>query len=97
MHISNLQHFLNEQGNIPAEMPKEGREMAAFLALIVDAASMEYPNPEPHTGIRCINKECMGTLNVKVDTKAGFIYWTCNTCGEEGRISDWQKTKWDNG
>jgi hypothetical protein len=96
MYISNLQHFLNEQGNIPAEMPKEGREMAAFLALIVDAATTGYPNPEPRTGIRCINKECKGTLNVKVDTKTGFIFWKCGACGEEGRISDWQKTKWDN-
>ena len=96
MYISNLQHFLNEQGNIPSEMPYEGREMAGFLALIVDAATIGYPNPEPQTVIKCINKECKGTLNVKVDTRDGFIFWKCNTCREEGRISDWQKTKWDN-
>lgn len=74
-------------------MPTEGREIAGFLALIVDAATQRYPNPEPKSGIRCINKECKGTLDIRVDTKAGLIFWMCNTCGEEGRISDWQKTK----
>ena len=36
MYISNMTHFLNEKGNIPKEMPREAREMAGFLAMVVD-------------------------------------------------------------
>ena len=49
MFISNLTHFLDEKGNIPKEMTKEGREMASFLALIVDAATKDYPPTEKYT------------------------------------------------
>ena len=56
MYISNLQHFLNEQGNIPAEMPKKNREMAGFHALIVDSATKDYPNPEKNLGSDVLRK-----------------------------------------
>jgi len=39
MYITNFQHFLNEEGNIPTDMPKEARELANFLALLIDDAS----------------------------------------------------------
>jgi len=39
MYISNLTHSLDEQGNIPKQIPKEAREMANFLALVVDATT----------------------------------------------------------
>lgn len=74
-------------------MPKEGREMAGFLALIVDAATKGYPDPEPKTGIRCFHQNCDGTILIRVEPRDGFIFWKCIVCGEEGRISDWQKTK----
>ena len=67
--------------------------MAAFIALISDAATKDYPEPEPHCGIKYVNKDYTGTLIVKVDTKAGFLCWTCNTCGEECWIGDLDKTK----
>ncbi len=96
MFISNLTHFLDEKGNIPADMPKEGREMAGFLALIVDTATKDYPPTEKYTQIRCLTKKCAGLIEIDVDTKNEFIHWKCGTCSEEGRISDWGKTKWDN-
>ena len=96
MFISNLTHFLDEKGNIPKEMTKEGREMASFLALIVDTATKDYPPAEKYTQIRCLKKKCAGLIEIDVDTKNEFVHWKCNKCTEEGRISDWRKTKWDN-
>jgi len=96
MFISNMTHFLNEKGNIPKEMTKEGREMASFLALIVDAATKDYPPAEKFTQIRCLKKKCSGLIEIDVDIKNGFIHWKCNKCSEEGRITDWGNTKWDN-
>ena len=39
MYISDMTHFLNEEGNIPKEMPTEARELASFFALVVDHTS----------------------------------------------------------
>ncbi|MCX6288036.1 MAG: hypothetical protein NTY96_13070 [Bacteroidetes bacterium] len=96
MFISNLTHFLDQKGNIPSDMPKEGREMASFLALIVDTATKDYHPAEKYTQIRCLKKKCTGRIEIDVDTKNEFIHWKCNKCQEEGRISDWGNTKWDN-
>ncbi len=96
MFISNLTHFLDEKGNIAKEMYKEGREMASFLALIVDTATKVYPTPIKISGIRCLKKKCLGTIEIEVDKANEAIAWECTKCGEAGRISGWQKTKWDN-
>jgi len=39
MYISNMQHFLDETGNILKQMPKEARELASFMALVVDTTT----------------------------------------------------------
>ncbi|TSA28389.1 MAG: hypothetical protein D4R67_03810 [Bacteroidetes bacterium] len=96
MFITTLTHFLNEEGNIPQEMPKEARELASFTALIVDEATKDYPRPKTSTGIRCRKKKCTGTIDITIDTGNEVIEWQCTTCNEGGRISGWQGSKWDN-
>ena len=39
-----MPHFLDEQGNIPKQMPKEARELASFFALVVDATTKTMPS-----------------------------------------------------
>ena len=39
MYISNMQHFLDKTPNIPKQMPKEARELASFMALVVDSTT----------------------------------------------------------
>ena len=56
MYISNLLHFLDEKGNIPGEMPREAREMAHFLALVVDSTTGMMNNKYSATGIRCFER-----------------------------------------
>ena len=96
MYISNLTHFLDEQGNIAKGMHIEGREMASFLALIVDQTTKDYNPPAMATDIRCHNKKCAGTIEVGIDSETEEIEWWCTHCEEAGKISGWQKTKWDN-
>lgn len=43
MYISNMQHFLDDKGNIPKQMPKEARELASFFALVIDATTKKSP------------------------------------------------------
>lgn len=95
MYISDLTHFLDESGNIAKEMPKEGRELASFLALIVDAATKSFPKTKI-PGIRCAMKKCTGTVEIDIHESEETINWHCPTCKEGGRISGWQGTKWNN-
>ncbi|OFY75583.1 MAG: hypothetical protein A2V46_10320 [Bacteroidetes bacterium RBG_19FT_COMBO_42_7] len=96
MYISNMTHFLDESRNIPKEMPKEARELASFLALVVDATTKTMPSILTSTEIRCLKKKCEGLIKSEILGKKDDIHWVCSKCKNEGVISEWQKTKWDN-
>lgn len=96
MYISNMTHFLDEKGNIPKQMPKEAREMASFLALIVDASTKTNQNRLAPTDIRCFESGCLGTISSELMAEVDEIHWKCSKCQNEGRISHWQGTNWDN-
>lgn len=96
MFISNVQHFLDKQGNIAKQMHKEARELANFLALIVDATTKTMPSTLTSTDIRCFKKGCQGMIKSEILGKKDDIHWVCSKCQNEGEISEWQKTKWDN-
>ncbi len=96
MLISNLTHFLDDQGNIPKQMPKEARELANFLALIVDATTKTMPSTLSTTDIRCFQKGCHGEVKSAIRQKESEIHWYCPDCKNEGVISHWKGTRWDN-
>ncbi len=94
MYITNFTHYLDGEGNIPTTMPKEARELANFLALVIDA-STDY---ESESGIRCFKKGCIGTIqSIFLFEQNHEIHWRCNKCENEGIISDWKDSRWDNG
>lgn len=94
MYVTNFQHFLDEQGNIPTVVPKDARELANFLALLIDDASKGDYDAEPT--IRCIEKGCMGLIVPTLIEDENEIYWVCVKCKTKGVIADWRGTKWDN-
>jgi len=96
MYISNMQHFLDEQGNIPKQMPKEARELAGFFALVIDATTKNIPFTLIQADIRCFEKGCNGLIKSEVLKENNEIHWVCSKCQNEGVISGWQKTKWNN-
>ena len=96
MYISNLTHFLNEKGNIPGEMPREAREMAGFLAMVVDITTQKRNIKLVPSTLRCFNRGCNGLVQTALTPNHKEIHWYCPDCKEEGVISHWQKTKWDN-
>jgi hypothetical protein len=95
MYITNFQHFLDENGNIPTDMPKEARELANFLALLVDNASTGDYDAEPT--ISCIQKGCKGLIVTALIEENDDTYWVCVHCNTKGVITDWRGTRWDNG
>jgi len=74
----------------------EARELANFLALLVDSTTKTSPLTLSATEIRCFNKGCHGTINSALSRAKGEIRWYCQDCENEGVISHWQKTKWNN-
>jgi len=96
MYISQMPHFLDEKGNIPTEMPKQARELASFMALVVDSTTKTLPSTLTSTDIRCFNKGCHGLIKTALMPKTEEIHWYCPDCENEGVISGWQGTKWDN-
>ena len=96
MYKSNLLHFLDDEGKIPEEMNREGREMACFHALVVDAATGMMPSKYTISRIRCFKKGCRGTVLVRLSDLKDEIEWLCPECRNDGRISHWQGTRWDN-
>lgn len=94
MYISNITHFLDDEGNIAQEMPKQAREMAGFLSLIIDAATL--PKSQNQTPIKCLSKKCKGIIQFE-RTGPDSIHWRCNGCSRyAGIISGWRGTKFDN-
>lgn len=91
-----MTHFLDDQGNIPKQMPKQARELANFLALVVDETTKTKPLTLTETGIRCFKKGCHGLIKAELKQNNNEIHWYCPNCGNEGVLSGWRGTKWDN-
>lgn len=98
MYITQLPHYLDDEGNIVKNMPKPAREIASFQALIVDIATRDYHPPIKATDLRCFNKKCTGTIELAIieEDEGEPIEWWCTHCEHAGRISKWQGTKFDN-
>jgi hypothetical protein len=80
MYISNMTHFLDETGNIPKQMPKEAREIASFLALVIDVTTLSHASTLTLTNIRCFQKGCSGMVKTKFGLANREINWYCPNC-----------------
>lgn len=88
MYITDATHFLDAKGAIS---PKRGpaRKIAEFLGSVIVAATL--PNPSANQP-KCI--KCSGAIEAIIGT-SDDIQWTCATCSEAGRITNWRHTLWD--
>jgi len=91
-----MEHFLDDKGNIPKQMPKEARELASFMALVIDATTKNSPFTLTQNEISCFEKGCQGMIKSEVLKENNEIHWVCSKCQNEGTISNWKLTKWDN-
>jgi hypothetical protein len=96
MYITNIQHLLNASVKMQKEMPKEVRELIGFLTLIINSTSRILPHTLTTTDISCFRKGCDGLIKTALRLDNEEIHWFCPDCENEGLISGWQGTKWDN-
>jgi hypothetical protein len=96
MYITNIRHLLDASVKMPDEMPKEARELIGFLTLVIEKTTIELPHTLTATEIPCFKKGCSGSIKTALRPDTEEIHWYCPDCEEEGVISDWKKTEWDN-
>jgi len=96
MYITNIQHFLDNKGDIPKKMSKEARKRASYFALVIDTTTKNNSTAFISTDIRCFEKRCQGMIKTELRLENDEIIWFCPDCKVEGVISGWQGTKWDN-
>lgn len=97
-YVTDIRHYLNEEGEIPDVLPQEARELASFVLLVIDAVTTSYPDPRwsIETKITCLTKGCTGEVIGALDTVQDPIHWYCLDCGELGIISGWRESRWNN-
>jgi hypothetical protein len=91
MYITDLTHFLDDNGAI-APMPAPARRLAAFLGRVVAAASA--PAAIDEAG-QCRCNKCKKGIVVTEIAPDDAIEWFCESCGHDGRISNWRRSFWD--
>ena len=95
--ITNLLHFLNENGDFDG-VPAGAARMARHFGAIVEAVTCRPPGLHHDTGVACRDRErqsrCDGTIVAVLDEEKE-IFWECPSCGESGVITDWRGTSWD--
>jgi len=96
MYITDITHFLDESGNIPPKLPKQARELTAFISLVIEAATSHFPQETiVQTELRCFQKGCHGNITTVLHDENDVIDWQCSDCDNSGNISNWQGDRWD--
>jgi hypothetical protein len=96
MYISDITHYFDETGNIPKEKSKEARELARFLALVVNTTTKTFHATFKIAEVRCFESGCHGLIKTALILENEGIHWYCPRCHIEGIINGWRGTKWDN-
>jgi hypothetical protein len=88
---------LLQPNGILAPLTGRGMRLAQYWAEIVAQAS-NYDEP---TTLRCRRRPgrrpCGGLLTLFFDVDSNDVLWFCPVCDDQGRISGWEDTFWDNG
>ena len=93
MYITDLIHFLDEQGAISIKSAL-ARSLAEFLGRVVAAASA--PALIAGDGIgECRCNKCNKGIVIAEIAPDDAVEWFCESCGHEGRISNWRRSFWD--
>ena len=94
-YVIDITHYLDDEGELPAELPRPARKLASFVVLVIDAVTQDIPAHEHDTHIRCRKDGCRGSIRASLTSTNDEIVWYCPDCGYNGVIRNWQGTKWN--
>lgn len=94
-YITDLAHFLDENGLPPVDAPRRMLRMLAFLGSIVKAGSSHPVGTQFASAIPCRRRFCSRLSLTIANGRDGRTRWECPDCGENGYISKWQGSDYD--
>lgn len=96
--ITDISHFLDEEGEIIPGPPR-ARKLAEYLTAIIVMASFPEPEYPPEYLVRCRRrpnrKPCREEIVGFVDPETDDIVWMCPACGDRGLTCNWRGTMWN--
>ena len=95
-YVTDVSHYLDDDGEIVANVPIPARKLASFLVLIIDCITAADVPATITSTLRCRKRGCHGSVIIALPNPMDEIHWQCNKCQHNGIISQWQGTKWDN-
>ena len=97
-YITNMMHFLNEDGLVPMGQPEEFYAMLNYFGDIVNAASSHPTDAQFCSTVVCRGesgrRRCGSYLTI-AHQPGNTIHWQCSECGDQGFISSWLGTIYD--
>jgi len=97
--ITDLQHFLDENGAIPEDIPAPARNLALFLCSIVGWVTSHEVGRYERTNVLCRRspgrRRCAGIIHAWLGADDATIIWECPNCHDFGTIRGWEETPWD--
>jgi len=97
--VTDMRHFLDEEGLLAEALPARGMNIALFLGSIVGWVTSHPQGTYEWTNVPCRrspgHKRCLGEIIASLDSSSEAITWECRMCGDNGIISGWQDTTWD--
>jgi hypothetical protein len=96
--ITNMQHYLDEDGSIDS-LNRPIKRLADYFGAIVTFATSFDDEPFFNSDIQCRRrpgkKPCQGKIQALLELDTDRIIWRCPVCGDNGAIVDWENTPWD--
>ncbi len=89
-YITDLTHFLDENGLPPVDAPRRLLKLLAFLGSILKAGSSHPTGAQFSSAVPCRRRFCSRLSLTIANGRDGTIRWECPDCGENGYISKWQ-------
>jgi len=83
-------HFLNDDGELQADLPGSARKLAEFICSLVKSVTSHRFEALVPTGVRCRRspkrKPCSGEVFAFLNEETAAIQWNCFVCGDNGYI-----------
>jgi len=98
---TNIQDFLDLDGLPPVDLPHAGELLLDYFGSIIEAVTTrDERSTTKTTDIECRrrprHRRCSGRIIAAIDEgDPDTIRWICPACSDNGFISGWQESIWD--
>ena len=92
--ITDMMHYLDEDGRLPPELPGPARMLAEHLGAIIASVTSRREKRAVRCRRRLGRRACPGEVDAALEGDS-VIRWACPACGDNGYIRGWQGTIWD--